>query len=127
MKFSSATKKVVYYNPKTKKFGCASHAYFDESSIGLTGNTHTQTPGTYLISQFPSKSHDVTLSEIQSNLTTLPILTEPAVTYEIILPPMDHICPTTTFFDDEIYELLYVKSIPPNSPIGQQLPSPALK
>ena len=42
MKFASTTKIVVYYNPSTKKFGRASHVYFDELSIGLQKNLHTK-------------------------------------------------------------------------------------
>ncbi len=126
MKFSSSTKIVVYYNPKTKKFGRASHAYFDEMSIGLANYSHTQTPGTNLITNFPSTSQDIRFSEIKSDISLLPILTHPAVTFEIILPPVDHICPIK-FFDDEVYGLPYVKNIPKHTPIGQQLPTPALK
>ncbi len=33
-KFASTTKIIVYYNPRTKKFGRTSHAYFDELNIG---------------------------------------------------------------------------------------------
>ena len=126
MKFSSTTKIVIYYNPKTKKFGRASHAYFNEKTIGITTNLHTQTPGTTLMSDFPSLPSDVPMSEIKSDLSTLPILQGPAVTFEIILPPVDYTCPIT-FYDDEVYGLPYVKSIPPNSPIGQQLPPAVLK
>ena len=52
MKFASTTKIIVYYNPRTKKFGRTSHAYFDELNIGMHNLPHTQTPipGTTLIS-----------------------------------------------------------------------------
>ena len=107
MKFSSTTKIVRYYNPSTKKFGCASHTYFDELSIGMGGNTKIQPHGTKLISQFPNLPHDGIFSEIHSDIMKLPILKEPAVTYEVYLPPIDQICPIT-FLDDDIYGLPYV-------------------
>ena len=126
MKFSSTTKIVVYYNPKTKKFGRASHAYFDEMNIGILDSSNTQTPGTHLISHFPSTPTDIRFSEIKSDISLLTILTHPAITYEIILPPVDHICPIK-FLDDAVYGLPCVKNIPKHTPIGQQLPTPALK
>ncbi len=95
-------------------------------SIGVTDSSHTQTPGTNLITHFPSTSHDIKFSEIKSDISLLPILTHPAVTFEIILPLVDQICPIK-FFDDDVYGLPYVKNIPKHTPIGQQLPPPVLK
>ena len=65
------------------------------------------------------------MSEIASDISTIPILKEPAVTYEVYLLPTDHICPIT-FLDDDVYGLPYVKNIPKSSAIGEQLPSQAL-
>ena len=127
MKFSSTTKIVVYYNPSTKKFGRASHAYFDELHIGLHAQNSPTSPGNTLISQFPTvPSADITSSDIRSNLSTLPILHKPAVTYEVYLPSINSSCPIT-FHDDPTYGLPYVKNIPQSTPIGQQLPQQALK
>ena len=42
MKFSATTKIIVHYNPKTRKFGRTSHAYFDELNVG----THKDIPMT---------------------------------------------------------------------------------
>ena len=55
MKFTSTTRIKVYYNPRIKKFGCASHAYFgDELNNGRTlENLHKRTSGIKLILQFP--------------------------------------------------------------------------
>ena len=78
MKFASTTKIVVYYNPSTKKFGRASHVYFDELSIGLHKNLHTKTTGNILISNFPQIPDDVILSEVASDISRLPILLQPA-------------------------------------------------
>ena len=49
-----------------------------------------------------------------------------AVPYKIYLPPVDQICPIT-FLNDDTYGLPYVRCIPPTFPIGQQLPTAALK
>ena len=132
MKFASTTKIIVYYNPITRKFGRTSHAYFDELNIVL-GTTHTTTqstipynPGKYLISKYPTIPPDMKLSPIKSNLSTLPILIHPAVTFKVVLPPKDEICPIT-FHNDDIYGLPYVKHIPAHTPIGRQLPSPVLQ
>ena len=126
MKFASSTKIIVYYNPRTKKFGCTSHAYFDELNIGMHNLTyaHTPIPGTTLISSFPQIPNDIILSDIKSDITKLPILHEPPVTNGIILPPFDYACPIK-FYDDDKYGLPYVKHIPASTPIGQQLPVPA--
>ena len=126
MKFASTTKIIVYYNPRTKKFGRTSHAYFDELNIGMHNLTYTQTPipGTTLISSFPKIPNDIILPDIKSDITKLPILNDPPVTYEILLPPIDYACPIK-FYDDDKYSLPYVKNIPASTPIGQQLPVPA--
>ena len=126
MKFSSTTKIIVYYNPSTQKFGRASHAYFDELNIGLHDKLHTRQPGTNLIEHFPKVPENVRFSTIQSDLSSLPILHEPAVTYEVYLPPIDQPCPIK-FHDDDKYGLPYVKIIHPTSPLGQQLPEKSLK
>ena len=89
-------------------------------------NLHTKTTGNILISNFPQIPDDVMISEVTSDISKLPILIEPAVTYEIYLPPVDHICPIT-FLNDDLYGLPYVRNISPTSPIGQQLPTAALK
>ena len=73
-----------------------------------------------------SLPNDVNFSEKTSNLSTLPILYEPAVMYKIYLPPLQDTCPLT-FHDNEKYGLPYIKSIYPLTPIGQQLPVQALK
>ncbi len=129
MKFSSTTKVIVYYNPRTRKFGQTSHAYFDELRVGISVpkiHTNTIVPGNKLISSFPNNVTDMNLSEVQSNLHNMPILQEPAITYGIILPPIDCSCPIK-FYDDDTYRLPYIKNIPQSSPIGQQLPLQALK
>ena len=43
------------------------------------------------------------MSEIAFNISTIPILKEPAVTFEVYLPPIDHICPIT-LYDDDTYD-----------------------
>ena len=129
MKFSSTTKVIVYYNPRTRKFGQTSHAYFDELRVGISVpkiHTNTIVPGNKLISSFPNNVTDMNLSEVQSNLHNMPILQEPAITYGIILPPIDCSCPIK-FYDDDTYRLPYIKNMPQSSPIGQQLPLQALK
>ena len=128
MKFSSSTKIIVYYNPQTNKFGRTSHAYFDEMHVGIHEHPPTQNsvPGKKLISSFPRVTDDIHFSDIRSNLSTLPILQKPAVTYDIIMPPVGYICPIT-IYDDHKYGLPYIKSIPKSTPIGQQLPEQALK
>ena len=84
MKFSSTTKIIVYYNPRTKKFGCALHAYFDELNIGLHTKDHTQSPGSNLIADFPTVPSDVISTKITSNLSALLIL----LFYNILPSPM---------------------------------------
>ena len=91
-----------------------------------TKNLHTATPGKLLVQNFPDIPQDIEMTDIQSDITTLPILHQPAVTFEVYLPPIDSICPIK-FHDDNKYALPYVKTIPKNSPIGQQLPEAALK
>ena len=66
------------------------------------------------------------MSNIQSDITKLPILHQLTVRFEIYLPPIDCCCPIK-FLDDKKYGLPYVQNIPKNSPIGQQLPTAALK
>ena len=90
MKSASTTKIKLCYIPRAKKFNHTSHTYIDKLGIGTMDNIHTRTMGTKLIPQFPQFSQDVTLSDIQSNHTTLPNLREPAVVCEIYLPPVDH-------------------------------------
>ena len=60
-----------------------------------------------------------------SDISTIPILKEPSVTYKVYLPLTDHICPIT-FLDDDAYGLPYVKNILKSSPIREQLPTQAL-
>ena len=102
MKFSFTTKIIVYFNPKTKKFGRTSHAYFDELSIGTHKNLPTHSPGKTLVQTYPTVPTDIDMTTIQSDITTLPILQQPAVTFEIILPPIDSSCPIK-FLDDDKY------------------------
>ena len=89
-------------------------------------NVHPQNVGTQLISQFPQISHDIKLSDIQSNLTFLPILWEPAVTYEFYLPSIDHVFPIK-FYNNNTYRPPYMKHIHASSPVGKQLQEAALK
>ena len=126
MKFSSTTKIIVYFNPKTQKFGRTSHAYFDELSIGTHKNLPTHSPGKTLVQTYPNVPTDIGMTTIHSDITKLPILQQPAVTFEIILPPIDSSCPIK-FLDDEKYGLPYIQNISKHSPIGQQLPTAALK
>ena len=126
MKFSATTKIIVYYNPKTQKFGRTSHAYFDELNIGTHKHLPTDSPGKRLVQQYPTLPTDMEMTRIQSDISSLPILHQPAVTFEVYLPPIDASCPIK-FLDDEKYGLPYVQNIPKTSPIGQQLPTAALK
>ena len=125
MKFSATTKIIVYYNPTTQKFGRTSHAYSDELNTGMLKNLHTATPGKLQVQFFPAIPPDIEMTNIQSDISSLPILHQPAVTFEVYLPPIDSICPIK-FQDDDKYGLLYIKTIPKTSPIDQQLPEAAL-
>ena len=126
MKFSATTKIIVYYNPTTKKFGRTSHAYFDELNIGIHKNLPTDSPGKLLVQNYPTIPEAMEMTNIQSDLSDLPILLQPAVTFEVYLPTIDSSCPIK-FLDDEKYGLPYVQNIPKHTPIGKQLPSRALK
>ena len=126
MKFSATTKIIVYYNPTTQKFGRTSHAYFDELNIGVHQNLPATTVGKQLVQTYPDIPTDIQMTEVQSDIVNLPILQEPAVTFEVYLPPIDASCPIK-FYDDDKYGLPYVRNIPKTSPIGQQLPAAALK
>ena len=48
------------------------------------------------------------------------------ITFEVVLPLQDEICPIT-FHNDDIYGLPYIKHIPAHTPIGRQLPTPVLR
>ena len=126
MKFSATTKIIVYYNPKTEKFGRTSHANFDELNIGIHAKLPTNTIGKQLVQAYPTVPDNMEMSDIQSDLSTLPILQQPAVTFEVYLPPINASCPIK-FLDDDKYGLPYVQNIPKSSPIGQQLPHAVLK
>ena len=126
MKFSATTKIIIYYNPKTQKFGRTSHAYFDELKVGIHPNLPTTSIGKQLIQKYPLLPSNIDMSDIQSDLTKIPILHKPAVTFEVYLPPIDSSCPIK-FLDDDKYGLPYVQNISKTSPIGQQLPTEALK
>ena len=127
MKFSATTKIIVYYNPTTQKFGRTSHVYyFDDFNIGIHKNLPTASPGKLLVQNYPNIPEAMEMTDIQSDLSNLPILHQPAVTFEVYLPPIDSSCPIK-FLDDEKYELPYVQNIPKHTPIGQQLPSRSLK
>ena len=126
MKFSATTKIIVYYNPKTRKFGRTSHAYFDELNIGYHKDLPTISTGKRLVQAYPTIPTNIDTSTVKSDISKLPILQEPAVTFEVYLPPIDCSCPIK-FLDDDQYGLPYVQSIPKTSPIGQQLPTTALK
>ena len=128
MKFSSTTEITVFYNPKTMKFGQTSHAYFDKLNIGKTDTTDMAklVPGKKLISTLSRIPGYIILSDIKANISCLPILKEPAIAYDTILPSMEYIYPIK-FYDDYTYGSLYVKIIPASTSIGKQLPNLALK
>ena len=85
MKFSATTKIIVYYNPKTEKFGRTSHAYFDELSTGTHTTLPTSPLGTDLVQNYPNLPTNIQMSDIQSDITKLPILLQPPVTFEVYL------------------------------------------
>ena len=124
LKFASTTRVVVYYNPNTKKIARSSHVYFDELNVGLKPH-HKSKLGTDLIKIYPKTpdTENYSLSEIK--IQPLPILTHPITTYKIILPDFNETC-TLKFYDDNAYGIPYIKSIPPTSFIGKQLPKQTL-
>ena len=97
MKFSATTKIIIFYNPKTRKFGRTSHAYFDELNIGKYKDLPTTSIGKQLVQKYPHSITDIDTSTVQSDITKLPILHEPAVTFEVYLPPIDSSCPIKFF------------------------------
>ncbi len=98
------------------------HAYFDKLNIETHKNLPTTSPGKILVQHFPDIPPNIEMTNIQSDLVTLPILHQPAVTFEVYLPPIDSSCPIK-FLDGDKYGLLYVQTIPKHSPILQQLPA----
>ena len=60
------------------------------------------------------------MTGIQSDISTLPILQEPAVIFKVYLQTIESTC-LIKFQDGEHYGLPYIQSIPKHSPTGQQL------
>ena len=124
LKFESTTRVIVYYNPTTKKIGRSSHVYFDELNVGLK-SPHKIKFGMELIQKYPElpNTKDFKLSECK--MQNIPILTHPITTYKVILPKLNENC-NIKFYNDDAYGIPYIKSIPPSSHIGHQLPKIAL-
>ena len=120
LKFASTTRVVVYYNPQTKKIGRSSHVYFDELNIGLNSPNNSKF-GMDLIAKYPHIPDQAKYTISKSQIQDIPILTHPITTYKIVLPQNNEIC-SIKFYNDEKYGLPYIKSIPPSSFIGKQLP-----
>ena len=120
LKFSSTTRVIVYYNPHTKKTGRASDVYFDELNVGLNPH-HPSRLGTELISTYPDIPDSSRYPRVTCDLTHKSIFDHPIITYDVLLPPIDHICPIK-FYDDDIFSLPYIKTLPKNNIIRDQLP-----
>ena len=61
------------------------------------------------------------MSSSCTNVSHNSIFENPVITYNVFLPGINQICPLK-FHDDEIYDLPYIKSIPMNCTIRDQLP-----
>ena len=60
------------------------------------------------------------MTDIQSDISALPILQELAIVFKVYLQTNESTC-LIKFHDDEYYGLPYIQSIPKHSPTGQQL------
>ena len=124
LKFASTTRVIVYYNPKTKKIGRSSHVYFDETNVGITPS-HKPKLGPQLIQKYPDIPDTKLFANIKCDIQDIPILQNPITTYKIILLKINESC-IIIFYDDDTYGIPYIKSIPPTSYIGKQLPKISL-
>ena len=124
LKFASTTRVIVYYNPITKKIGRSLHVYFDELNVGIK-TRHKSKYGMELITRYPQVPDTQQYPISKCDIQPIPILSHPITTYKLILPDKDEIC-NIKFYDDTDYGIPYIKSIPPKSHLGKQLPKTSL-
>ena len=88
--------------------------------MGLNPLLHTRL-GTKLILQYPNIPDTSRYQCITCNLTHKSIFYHLIVTYKVFLPGIDDICPIK-FYEDEIFGIPCIKTIPTNCPLRDQLP-----
>ena len=59
------------------------------SNIGIQKNLSTTYPRKILVQEYPKLPTDIEIYDVQSDISALLILHQPAITFEIYLPPID--------------------------------------